>query len=375
MKTLLVIIDGLGDDKISAYKEKTVYEYAKHPNLDVLSHRGQLNMISISNNDFLPESLACTLRLLGVSPNEFPLNRAYMELLANGRDISEYEMVLRCNLVSVDSQGCVHSFNGDGLSVEKINEITAIANSYRSNIEFIHLSGYRNLLVLDKQEDLLHNCFIKPPHESVGEPIEKLLEDICHKSLLVSTFINETRELLKPFAHDGITYLFYPWGQSQREIMISFFERYKQKGAVVCAAEIIKGIALALDLDIVPLAHATAEIDTDVREKAEKTVEALNKNDFVLTHFNGTDEAAHRYDYEQKTTFLERIDEEFFSYILKHIKEPVKIVVCADHATSSITGKHTQGSVPCISTYLNSGEKVIVIDSYKDIQKFLFARG
>ena len=83
---------------------------------------------SICGNDFPAESLGCILRLLGVEQKDFPLNRAYLELLANGRDISEYEMVLRCNLASVDGAGKLLSFNAMGLTAKEMAEAAAVCN-------------------------------------------------------------------------------------------------------------------------------------------------------------------------------------------------------------------------------------------------------
>ena len=122
MRSLMVIIDGLGDDPISQFGGKTPFEYAIHPNIDKLLKYGTYSELSICGNDFAAESLGCILRLLGVEQKDFPLNRAYLELLANGRDITEYEMVLRCNLASVDAEGRLVSFNAMGLAPQEMAE-------------------------------------------------------------------------------------------------------------------------------------------------------------------------------------------------------------------------------------------------------------
>lgn len=36
MRSLMVIIDGLGDDPIDAFGGRTPFEYARHPNIDKL---------------------------------------------------------------------------------------------------------------------------------------------------------------------------------------------------------------------------------------------------------------------------------------------------------------------------------------------------
>ena len=185
MRSLLVIIDGLGDDPIPEWKGATPFDHAEHKNIDKLIKIGAYSHVSICEDDFLPESLACILRLLGVPKKDFPKNRAYLELLANNRDISEYEMVFRCNLVSIDECGTLVSFNGGELNSFEMAEAAKACNEFWQGIEFLHLSAYRNLLIMDKERHIIDNCFIAPPHESIGQNIELLLGEIKQKSLLL----------------------------------------------------------------------------------------------------------------------------------------------------------------------------------------------
>ena len=143
------------------------------------------------------------------------------------------------------------------------------------------------------------------------------------------------------------------------------------KGAAVCKAEIVRGIARALKMPGPDLPTATADIDTDVCAKAGQTIKFLNDYDFVVTHFNGSDEAAHRYDYTGKADFITRIDEDFIGPVLKSVKEPLKILICGDHVTSCVTGKHSAGNVPVIAAAVNCDNNAPIIGGYHDIHKFL----
>lgn len=373
MKTLLVIIDGLGDDAIPELSGKTPFDYARHDNIDKLIKIGATGFVSICEDDFMPESLGCILRLLGVQKRDFPRNRAYLELLAHDRDISEYEMVLRCNLVSIDNTGRLVSFNAQGLTPAEMEEASLIADAFRTNIEFLHLSHYRNLLIMDKKQDLLNNCVINPPHESLGFNAYDLLADLKNNSLLIKNFIDETEKCLERFNRNGVRYMFYPWGISERKTIPTFAKLHGRKGGVVCATEIVKGIARAMHMEQPYIDGGTADIDSDIAGKAKRTIEILNKEDFVLTHFNGADEAAHRYDYMGKADFISRIDREFFGQIVAQITEPTKVLLCGDHVTSSISGKHSRGKVPVVACYLNEvGKTNPTINNYRDINKFLF---
>jgi len=373
MKTLLIIIDGIGDDELAELGGRTPFNYARHEQMDRLAAVGCCGEVTVCGEDIAPESLGCILRLLGVPRQEFPANRSYLELLANERDVSEYEMVLRCNLVALDGEGKLLAFNGEGLSAHEMRKASLEVSLLQENVEFVHLSTYRNLLILDKEAEILQKCHINPPHESMGENIAELLSELNSKSLRLKVFMEEANKVLVKYSHGDFHYVFYPWGPAERQQLKSFHERHKLAGGAVCGAEIVKGIARSLKMVCPELVSSTGDIDTDLAEKAAVTLELLKEKDFVLAHFNGTDEAAHRHDYLGKADFITRIDEEYFGRLLAIWGQPLKILVCGDHATSSLTGRHTAGKVPFIAsvwngTYANQP----AIEDYKGIVKFLF---
>ena len=119
------------------------------------------------------------------------------------------------------------------------------------------------------------------------------------------------------------------------------------------------------------LPGTTADIDTDISAKAGQTLQFLQDYDFVLAHFNGSDEAAHRYDYKGKADFIARIDKEFIGAVLQNVKQPLKILICGDHVTSCVTGKHSAGKVPVVAAVINSDDNAPEIGAYHDIHKFL----
>ncbi len=370
MRSLLVLIDGLGDTPIPAWQGRTPYEFASHPVMDALLQNGALGHFSICENDIIPESCSCILRLLGVDKKDIPQNRAYLELLANNRDVSEYEMVLRCNLAAVDEDGRLAAFNGQGLTAEAMKQAAAVCDGILKDIEFIHLSEYRNLLVLNKEAAVL-GCAVQPPHESVGQNAAELLAPLKECSLSISYFLREAKKRLAPFAHDGLQYILYPWGPSARQGLPAFGVLHSLRGGAVCKAEIVLGIAKALKMDVLVPQGATGDVDTDVAAKAQSTLQLLAQDDFIIAHFNGSDEAAHRYDYQAKADFISRIDRQFMQTIADNYKEPLRVVVCGDHVTSSVTGKHTPGPTPVVAGYMNTKGPRPEMNSYRDILDFL----
>lgn len=219
-------------------------------------------------------------------------------------------MVLRCNLVSIDKDNTLVSFNGQGLSAESMAEAAKACDEFWQGIEFMHLSMYRNLLILDKDRRILDNCVISPPHESMGKNVDLLLGELKQQSLLLKHFIEGTAKRLERLIMMTFVICFIPGGLQNVKRCLDF-KLCMVEGAAICEAEIVRGIAKGLHLTAPKIAGVTADIDTDIAAKATATLNMLKEYDFVLTHFNGADEAAHRYDYQSKAEFISAIDEEF----------------------------------------------------------------
>jgi 2,3-bisphosphoglycerate-independent phosphoglycerate mutase len=348
MKAVMVIVDGLADEKIEELGWQTTFEAARHPELDQIAAKGYTGWFSSCPQGYLPESMPCILNLLGIEPAYFPQSRASLELLANGYCLEQDEVVLRCNLAALDGHGKLSSFNGGNLTGPDMEEAAKIATDIDPNIKVLHLSGYRNLIIVKKHYFQTLDCKTYPPHEFLGGDSDALLADICASAPILQKFVSEGKDRLKHLSSQEQQLMFYPWGISGKSCLPAFAELYSKKAAAVCGAEIAKGIALALKMDVPELEEATGDTDTDLALKAQTACRLLSGHDFVLVHINGADEAAHRHDYWEKIEFIERIDREFFAFLRQNLANETRILVCADHATSPVSGKHSALNVPYI---------------------------
>lgn len=376
MKAILVIIDGLGDDKIEEFGNKTPYEYAGTPCMERLASQGKSGCFEVCPPQFTPESMVCILNLLQLDRRFFTGGRAYFELLSHGYAINDEQIVLRCNLAAADQNNSLVSFNGGSLNSNDIEQISKQIKS-NSSTQFIHLSGYRNLIIMNKSDFKNLECKTFPPHEFVGENLSFLLSDIYSSSAVLTNFLQESNNVLSKFNDPKYRYYLHPWGISKKTELPSFEKLYHKKAAAVCAAEIARGIAIALDMYLPKLSGATSDIDTNLAEKAQITCKMLDKHDFVLVHINGADEASHRHNYKQKTEFIENIDKTYFSYLLENIGCKTKIMICADHSTSSLSGKHTLTPVPFIISEIHGKKNSISFNkdiSAKDTFDYLLSQ-
>ncbi|MDD4089378.1 MAG: phosphoglycerate mutase [Tissierellia bacterium] len=339
MKTILIILDGASEEKIKELNFMTPIEYGKTPVLDKMIKKGRYSREVFFPENRIPDSLCCILTILGVNESLIPENRAYFEALAANIQIKDTQVVLRCNLVSIIGNR-LKSFNGEGLTKAEMKKFSNKVTT-KNNLKFYHISDYRNILLMDK-EKLKCSLNNMPPHENVGKSMEILAENINNN--ILKEFFRENK-----FSSNNIDYGFYPWGVSEKTELKSFFELHKKTCSCVCSAEIVKGISKAMNIELPELKNATSDVDTDLGEKAEAVLRELRTHDFVIAHINGTDEVSHRKDTYGKIKFIEKIDEEFLKVIYKNTKN-TKIIVLADHQTSSVTGKHETGLVDVVET-------------------------
>ncbi len=339
MKTILIILDGASEEKIKELDNKTPLEYAYTPTLNKIIRHGSHSKKKFYPDGRNPDSLNCILTILGVAEKHIPQNRAYLEAAAAGIKLDDSDAALRCNLIGIKN-GRLHSFNGIGLSKEEINSASRNVKT-SEGMKFFHISSYRNILTVNKSKI---NCMLKdmPPHENVGEKMNVMLDGINEINIL-SEFVNENK-----FTSHNTEYMFYPWGISEKVELPAFKELHNKTCSCICSAEIVKGIAKSMGIDVPILKNSTGDVDTDLKEKAEAVFNELESHDAVIAHINGTDEASHRKDLSEKINFIEKIDREFLKYIYEENKNKAEIIITADHQTSSVTGRHEKGLVDFI---------------------------
>lgn len=338
MKTILVIIDGLSEDKIHELGNKTPLEFACTPFIDKIIEQGHHSQRTFYPSNMQPDSLNCILAILGVDERYIPKNRAFLEALASNIHVEHDEVVLRCNLISIKDEK-LESFNGINLTEEQMKNASLNVKT-TGEIKFHHISGYRNLIVLKKNREIMLMKNI-PPHENVGSSMAEILKSFEHIEILKEFVLHNK------FFINGHSYMFYPWGPSEYSEIPSFHELYQKSCSCVCSAEIVKGIAKSMKIDVAALKNSTADINTDLKEKSSAVIKELKDHDVVIAHINGTDEASHRKDLSGKISFIEKIDSDFMREIYNNACD-TRIIVVSDHQTSSLSGRHEKGNVDVI---------------------------
>jgi 2,3-bisphosphoglycerate-independent phosphoglycerate mutase len=131
--------------------------------------------------------------------------------------------------------------------------------------------------------------------------------------------------------------------------MRSITDRFDIKGCCISGESTVIGIARMSGFQTVTNEKLTANIDTDLDEKARLTIEALGENDFVVTHVKAADLLAHDGKPLEKKAFIERIDGMLKKIIdgLDNAGETL-IAVTADHSTPCSIKEHSADPVPVL---------------------------
>lgn len=338
MKKILVIIDGMQDEPIPAFNGKTPLEEAYMPFLDKMRIEGRISRHTTVPDGQEPATDVALLNILGYKLQREFSSRSWFEALGAGIEVNENDLCLRCNLIS-HSDNTILSHCGMGITdeISKL-ELEILKNNFENDrFHLYHLGGFRNILVIKNCKAMV-KC--NAPHNLLGSGTNNLqiLSDDKEIEGKINNIIRQSLVLLKDFPSNGISL----WAPGKDPHLSR-----KIKGTVIAGTPLVKGIGRATGMNVVKIEGATGDENTDLKKKIAAAFEAIGHEDFVLLHVEAPDEFSHRRDPIGKKHFLEKIDREVFSSLVKDFSG-ITIRVQADHATSSLTGKHLMQEIEVI---------------------------
>ena len=352
-KFLLIILDGAAEKP-----ETSAFAAAEKPNLDMLAANGNCGLWSGPHapvagrqgrhSGFNPRSMSsvATLEILGYSYKDEP-GRGYLEALGIGLKPSKNALYVRGNFASVKGKKIMDRRAGrdeTGLDtlVGEINGKIKSINGVR--VKLHRAFGHRLVLVLTgnglskhvSDGDYGSNAEKIRALQPDGKKTASVLNEFTAKSsdILSRHNINKKRKLQANFI------LLRSPGMQQK--VESFSKKFGMKACSISGVNIIRGTSMYLGIDVIDVPFSQMENDLEFR--AAKAVDALEKYNFVVLHINGADTYAHDRNFNGKVKYIEKIDREVFSRIIK-IRH-INIAVISDHITNSKTGEHVFGHVP-----------------------------
>lgn len=362
MKHILIVADGMADERQPALDGRTPLQYARTPAMDALARQGVNGLLHTVPAGYAPGSEIATLSLLGYEPGAEFEGRGVLEAAAAGVPLQPGDLVLRCNLVSLDATGKLLSHNAGGIGHAEGAALIACLQKKlgRDDLHFYPGLAYRHTLVV-KGGNKAVRC--TPPQDVRGEPadlypVQALSPDAAATAqqlnalgeasgrLLGEHPLNRRRQAEGRLPANAVWF----WSPGYPPEMESLADRYGfTRGAVVAGVPLIKGIGACAGLQIIDVPGATGYWDTDYAGKAAAAIRALDDHDFVLLHVEAPDECSHEGDLTRKITAIENIDRFIVGPLaaaLQNQSEPYTVGLLPDHPSLCRTRAHTGGPVP-----------------------------
>lgn len=361
MKYIVVLGDGMADHKIKVFNDKTCLEQAKTPVLDVLAPKAMLGKCKTVPQGMKPGSDVANMSVLGFNPHDYYTGRSPLEAVSIGIQLKDTDVTLRCNLVTLSDEEnyedkTMVDYSAGEISTEEAAELINYLKTELDNEKYTLYAGisYRHCLVVDNGE-IGHD--LTPPHDISDKKITQHLPKGKHADVYLE-MMKKSYELLKnhPVNKRRIAQGKNPansvwlWGEGTKPALSPFEKLRGLKGGIISAVDLVKGIAMLADMQIIDVDGITGNYDTNFKGKALKAVEALkNGLDFVYIHMEAPDECGHHGDYNHKVYSIEQIDSVVIKTIideLSGIGQDFAMLVCPDHPTPCDLKTHTSDPIP-----------------------------
>jgi 2,3-bisphosphoglycerate-independent phosphoglycerate mutase len=361
VKYIVIIGDGMADRPLKELGGKTPLQTAFTPNLDRLAREGIIGSVRTIPPGYHPGSDTANLSILGYDPRVYYTGRAPLEAASMGVELKEGDVAYRCNLVTLKyntmkTSAVMEDYSSGHITSEEASVLIRDINRELGTdaISFYPGVSYRHLMVW-KNGALDVECV--PPHDILGKDIADYLpcgngEGVLRSIMIRSGSVLEghpvNRERIAQGKRPANCVWF--WGQGKKPDIPRFRDKYSLEGAMVSAVDLTKGLGIYAGFEILKVPGVTGYIDTNYSGKAEYSLKALEKVDFVYLHVEAPDEAGHSGNSAHKIKAIEDFDALVVGTILRGMKPfgEYRILVMPDHPTPIEVRTHTDEPVPFV---------------------------
>lgn len=362
MKYAVVLCDGMADTPVPQLNNQTPMTAANKPCMNKLAKQSEVGLLKTVAPGLKPGSDVANLSVMGYEPAKYYTGRSPLEAASIGIDLKNTDVTLRCNLVTLTdepeySDKTILDYCADDISTAEAKVLIEYVQEKLGNDVFKFYPGvsYRHCLVWSNGNP--KPGVLTPPHDITGKPIKEYipkgdyvdgLYDLMVKSydILKDHPVNIARVKRGKKPANSI----WLWGEGMKPILDSFESKYKVKGSVISAVDLLKGIGICAGMATPDVEGATGYIDTNFEGKLQAAINEFDRGqDFVYIHVEAPDECGHRGEAENKVKAIELIDEKILAPLVDYLEksgDDFKILVCPDHPTPLEIRTHTSNPVP-----------------------------
>ena len=347
MKYVVCVPDGCADEPVDALDGRTPLQVADTPVLDALAARGEVGRAAVIPPGLPPGSDVGNMSIFGYDPGRFHTGRAPIEAAALGLRIAPDQVAFRCNLVTLGADGTMVDFAGGHPSTDDAAPLIArLQAELGGEISFHPGVQYRHIVVAP-QDWADAECV--PPHDLSDKaavwptgPAASRLGEVMRASrdVLVAAVLDGS-----PVTANQV----WLWGQGPQPQLTSFHDAYGLDAGLVTAVDLVRGLGVLTDMDVVDVPGATGWYDTDYEAKRDAALSGLDAGaDLFIVHVEATDEAGHAGNVEEKVRALENWDRRILEGLVEGLDAmgDWRLLLLPDHATPLRLKTHTPDPVP-----------------------------
>lgn len=362
MKYVVVLADGMADEKLEELGNKSPLAFADTPNMDRLAPYSEIGTVKTIPVGCAKGSDTANLSVLGYDPQKYYFGRSPLEALSIGIDLKETDVTFRVNLITVSEEESyedkkIIDYSAGEITTEEARELIKSIDEILGDKRHKFYTGvsYRHVLVWDEGSSKVK---LTPPHDILGQSVkdykpkgdhEQILWEMIKRSheVLKNHPINQKRKAMGLKTANSI----WIWGEGTKPLLPNFKEKYEVEGAVISAVDLIKGIGIAAGMRSIDVPGTTGTVHTNYEGKAAAAIDWLinQEKDFVYIHLEGPDECGHQADLENKVKAIELIDKKVIGPVVKALSEKnleYKVLILPDHPTPIRLRTHTDEEVP-----------------------------
>ncbi|MGV8142392.1 MAG: alkaline phosphatase family protein [Candidatus Pacearchaeota archaeon] len=379
MNGVFVILDGVADEPCNVLNGKTPLERADTPNLDYFSHAGMVGKCFPIAEGVAPQSSSGIVSLFGGDYKA--VSRGVLETIGAGVKLAEGDLALRCNFSTIDNlQNCKLIDRRAGRTLTT-KEARLLADEVNSKVklpykfELIPTIGHRAILVfrgvfssnfsnvdpdyadgVSVSADSLVHFSHSYDDSSSSKLSADLINTFVKKSFVIlsNSKVNLSREK-KGFFPANFLLCRDPGNKPAKFPKLSG----KWIGFGYMPLEI--GVSKYFGMDVSTFSYpqfndmdAYAHLHDGLKLAIKNAISLLKKHagsfDYFYVHFKETDIPGHDNKPLDKVKLIELVDKEFFGFLREFFaKKDYRLLVTADHTTSSRAKAHTANYVPFLS--------------------------
>jgi len=361
MKYVVALADGMADEPIEELGNKTPLQYAKTENLDKLSPVSEVGLAHTIPEGMKPGSDTANLAVLGYNPKVYYSGRSPLEALSIGVPMEDTDIAIRCNIVTLSEEDVPYEdltiidHSADEISTEDCAVLLEAVKDALQNERFQYYVGtsYRHCLI-DKQGSVVE---LTPPHDILTRRIGDYLptEPELLRMMKVSYEVLKNHPLNLERKAKGLNPAnsCWFWGAGTKPMLTSFKDKTGLNGAMISAVDLLKGIAVGADMNVICVDGANGGLNTNYEGKCDAAFHALMQPDcdFVYIHIEAPDEMGHQGSYERKVKAIENIDARIIGPLCDRLSEEnvdFRMMVLPDHPTPVRLRTHTSDAIPYI---------------------------